>query len=141
MAALGVPVGRLAFVPAYAFGVAGFDGPIDAPAALRGLFGHIFVHDGSTHLFTNMLALAIFGPPLEARLGGLRFLGVFFATAVAAAVIEGLVGGDRLTPLVGASGGVSGVMGALLILNSDARLRLSLPLFGRFGRLPLAWMI
>lgn len=119
-AAAGLPVGRLAFLPVYAFGVAGFAGPVDGLAALRGLFSHLFVHDGPTHLFTNMAALLLFGPLAEARLGRRRMLALFFGGGIIAALTEGLLGPDRLAPLLGASGGLSALMGALAVLSPRA---------------------
>ena len=68
---------------------------------------YMFLHAGFSHLFFNMLALYFFGPRLEARLGGRRFLGLYLASGVAGALAS------LLTPyarIVGASGAVFGVM-------------------------------
>ncbi len=68
---------------------------------------YMFLHAGFQHLFWNMLALYFFGPRLEARLGGRRFMGLYLTSGVAGAL------GSLVTPyamIVGASGAVFGVM-------------------------------
>lgn len=123
-AAFGLSLDRLAFLPAYLFGVG--DGPVNLWAGLRGLFGYFLVHDGPAHLFANVLGLALFGGALEPRLGAARFFALFFAASVAAALVEGAFIADHAMALAGASGGVSGLMGALAGLAPGARLALRL---------------
>ena len=67
---------------------------------------YMFLHGGWAHIIFNMLALYIFGPRLEARIGGKRFLGLYFTS--------GLVGAlacfySPAIPVIGASGAVLGV--------------------------------
>ena len=71
------------------------------------VFTYMFLHAGMSHLFFNMLALYFFGPRLEARLGGRRFIGLYLTSGVAGALAS------LVTPyalIVGASGAVFGVM-------------------------------
>ncbi len=83
-----------------------------------GLYGLIspltysFLHGGFTHLIVNMVWLAAFGSPLAARLGTVRFLVFWAATAMAAALLHYMLYMDDIAPLVGASGAISGMMGA-----------------------------
>jgi membrane associated rhomboid family serine protease len=68
---------------------------------------YMFLHAGFSHLFFNMLALYFFGPRLEVRLGGPRFMGLYLTSGVAGALAS------LVTPyalIVGASGAVFGVM-------------------------------
>lgn len=68
---------------------------------------YMFLHAGFTHFFFNMLALYFFGPRLEMRLGGRRFIGLYLTSGIAGAVMS------LVTPyaqIVGASGAVFGVM-------------------------------
>ena len=76
------------------------------------LVSYMFLHANLSHIFWNMLGLYFFGPVLEARLGGARFLRLF--------LISGIVGGlgwliftalpvGGIGALIGASGGVFGV--------------------------------
>ncbi|MCT8999579.1 rhomboid family intramembrane serine protease [Chelativorans intermedius] len=75
-------------------------------------FTYAFLHGGVAHLAVNMIWLAAFGSPLANRLGPLRFLGLWAATAFAAVFLHFLLHPYDAVPLVGASGAVSGMMGA-----------------------------
>ncbi len=68
---------------------------------------YMFLHGGLWHLAFNMIALFFFGPRLEARLGGQHFLGLYFASGVAGALLSLLT---PSVPIVGASGAVYGVL-------------------------------
>lgn len=86
----------------------------DYTAWTMGLFGHPFVHAGAVHFFLNMFFLWIFGPAMEDDVGDLRFAGVLFVTALAAAFTQWAMGGQDAL-IVGASGAVSGVMAMFLM--------------------------
>lgn len=88
----------------------------------------LFLHAGILHLVGNMVFLMVFGPPLESRLGALRFTIAYLACgwlanlAQAAAILAWwpeLVS----VPIVGASGAISGLMGLFLVRLYFARLR------------------
>jgi membrane associated rhomboid family serine protease len=66
---------------------------------------YMFLHGGMGHLFFNMLALFMFGPPLEHRLGGKRFLGLYFVGGVAGALASFL----PHQAIIGASAGTFAV--------------------------------
>jgi membrane associated rhomboid family serine protease len=70
------------------------------------------LHAGSGHLAVNMIWLAAFGSPLAARIGPWRFLIFWASTAFGAALLHFWVYPDSPAPLVGASGSISGMMGA-----------------------------
>lgn len=73
---------------------------------------YTFLHGGWAHLIVNMIWLAAFGSPLANRIGALRF-GLFFAvTGVAAAFFFFAIHPQTQAPLIGASGSISGMMGA-----------------------------
>jgi membrane associated rhomboid family serine protease len=74
-----------------------------------------FLHASVTHIFLNMLTLAIVGPPVEAELGRLRFLSVYLASALGGSVCSYLIGPANELG-VGASGAIFGVMGAYFVL-------------------------
>jgi len=67
------------------------------------LVTYMFLHGGMFHLFSNMLGLFIFGPPLERRLGGTRFLGLYFVGGIAGALASFATPG---VGIIGASAGV-----------------------------------
>lgn len=84
---------------------------------------HLFVHAGPLHLAINLVFLSVFGPAVEARLGGARFLQLYVGAGAGAAIFGALLAGlMELPPLLGASGGVLGVALAYALLWPDAEL-------------------
>ncbi|EJN04852.1 rhomboid family intramembrane serine protease [Phyllobacterium sp. YR531] len=71
-----------------------------------------FMHGSVAHIALNMIWLAAFGSPLAARIGPLRTTLFWFVTSIAAALTHYAIYPDSMSPLVGASGAVSGMMGA-----------------------------
>ncbi len=83
------------------------------------LLTHAFVHGGLMHVLFNGAALVAFGPGLERWLGSKRFALVYFVGALASA-IAGVFWHGPWTPLVGGSGAIFAMMGAVLALNMRA---------------------
>jgi membrane associated rhomboid family serine protease len=75
-------------------------------------FTYAFLHGNLAHLAINMVWLAAFGSPLANRLGTIRFLVFWAVTSLAAAALHWAVHPLDQAPLVGASGAISGMMGA-----------------------------
>jgi membrane associated rhomboid family serine protease len=75
-----------------------------------------FLHGGWVHLGVNMLSLAAFGAPVERLLGSQRFVVFYLSAGLVAGLIHVLFFPESMDPVVGASGAVSGVFGAVLIL-------------------------
>lgn len=80
------------------------------------LISHQFLHGGWLHLGGNMLFLWIFGNNIEDRLGRIRFLPFYLLCGVIAAIGQILVDPSSEIPLIGASGAISGMLGAYLVL-------------------------
>jgi membrane associated rhomboid family serine protease len=72
------------------------------------LVTYMFLHGGLMHILFNMLGLFFFGSQVEARLGGRRFLTLYFISGVSGAVLSYIL--SPASPIVGASAGVFGVM-------------------------------
>ncbi len=108
--------------------------PGDFPHPVVTVFTSMFMHGGFFHIFGNMLYLWIFGNNVEDTLGHGRFLGFYLASGVAAALAQTLVGPSSAIPMIGASGAVSGVLGAYLLLFPRASV-LTLITFGFFIRI------
>lgn len=85
------------------------------------VFTSMFMHGGLLHLGSNMLYLWIFGDNIEDRLGHMRFLLFYILCGIAAAYSHAITAPFSMLPMVGASGAVSGVLGAYLILFPHAR--------------------
>ena len=78
---------------------------------------YIFVHAGLLHLLLNSVVLASFGPPVERRLGGARFIAYFFYCGIGAAVLaSGLNTLYTVPPFIGMSGAIMGVALAFAML-------------------------
>ena len=104
-------------------------------------FTSMFLHGGWLHLLGNMLYLAIFGNNVEERMGRLRFLGFYLAVGFIACYGYAFAFASTTQPLVGASGAVSGVLGAYLVLYPRAPVWSLVPvLFFIPLRLP-AWFV
>ena len=108
--------------------------PGDFPAPIATIFTSMFMHGGLFHVAGNMLYLWIFGDNVEDTLGHGRFLLFYLLSGVAAAAAQIVMHPDSRVPMVGASGAVSGVLGAYLILFPYARV-LVLLIFGFFFRI------
>lgn len=93
------------------------------------LFTSMFLHGGWSHLISNMLALYIFGDNVEDRLGSGRYLVFYLLCGLAAAFTH--VGFNPLSnmPTVGASGAISGVLAAYVVLFPTASVITLIPLF------------
>jgi membrane associated rhomboid family serine protease len=103
------------------------------PAPFVTVFTSMFMHGGLLHIGGNMLYLWIFGDNVEDTLGHGRFLALYLVSGIAAAMGQTLANPASLIPMVGASGAVSGVLGAYLVLFPHATI-LTLITFGFFIR-------
>lgn len=88
------------------------------------LITSMFVHGGWAHLIGNMLFLWVFGDNIEHRLGALPFLLFYLGCGLAASAGHILTNQGSTTPSVGASGALSGVLGAYLVMYPRNRVRL-----------------
>jgi membrane associated rhomboid family serine protease len=93
------------------------------------LVTYSFLHGNLQHIFFNMFALYMFGSGVERYLGSPRFLVLYFASVISAAVTQLIVvnGSETAVPTVGASGGVFGLLLAFGWLFPRARLMLIFP--------------
>lgn len=109
------------------------------PEALT-LTTNIFLHGSLLHLMGNMLFLWVFGDNVEDAMGHFRFLVFFLVCGTAASLTHAFIDPQSHRPLIGASGGVSGVVAAYLILYPRVRIW-GLFLKGIPLRLPAYWAI
>ena len=93
----------------------------------------MFVHGGLLHVGGNMLYLWIFGKNVEDSMGHGRFVAFYLVCGLAAAAAQYLQNPASAVPMVGASGAVSGTLGAYLVLHPHARIW-TLVIFGFFVR-------
>ncbi|HEY3295898.1 MAG TPA: rhomboid family intramembrane serine protease [bacterium] len=108
------------------------------PAHWFTLISSMFLHGGFLHLAGNMLYLWIFGNNVEDYLGHFRFTLFYFACGIVAALTHAVSDVLSTVPMIGASGAISGVLGAYLLLYPKARVVLLIWFFFflRFVRVP-----
>ncbi len=92
------------------------------------LLTSMFVHAGFFHFAGNMLYLWIFGNNVEDSMGKIRFAIFYLLSGLGAALAQILVSPSSRVPMVGASGAISGVLGAYLLLFPHARVLTLIPL-------------
>ena len=90
---------------------------------LHTLFTSMFLHAGWLHLIGNMLFLWVFADNIEATIGSARFLLFYLLGGIAAHLGHLYFHTDSTIPTVGASGAISAVLGAYLVLFPSSRIR------------------
>jgi membrane associated rhomboid family serine protease len=125
----------LSFIPAELSALLSGDGDL---GVLSDLVTAMFLHGGLAHLLGNMLFLWIFGDNVEAALGKGWFLPFYFICGFAASLTQFATMPQSEIPNLGASGAISGVLGAYLVLFPTAQVRVFVWPFSLFiGTLPV----
>jgi membrane associated rhomboid family serine protease len=104
------------------------------PGGVSHLFTSIFMHGSIMHLLGNMWFLWIFGDNIENAMGSVRFVIFYMLCGIAATLAHVWSSPASVIPLVGASGSISGVLGAYLVRHPKANVRTLIPL-GAFTRI------
>ena len=97
--------------------------------ALMTLMTSMFLHGGLAHIIGNLWTLWIFGDNVEDRMGSLRFLVFYVLCGIIASLVHWLFNPLSNMPSVGASGAISGVLGAYFLLYPLARIIVLVPVF------------
>jgi len=107
------------------------------------LLSSIFLHGGLMHLGGNMLFLWIFGDNIELKYGRTKFLGVYLLWGIVAGLTHIVIEPTSTIPAVGASGAISGVLGAYLALFPRARIQtfLMMGFFWRMMHIQARWFL
>ena len=114
-------------------------GFIPAKFSLLTIFTSMFLHGGLDHLFGNMWYLWIFGDNVEDVLGKVKFLLLYFLSGISAIFFQYLVDPTSTIPSIGASGAISGVLGAYLLLFPKEKILTSIQFI--FIRIPAYFVI
>jgi membrane associated rhomboid family serine protease len=115
------------FVPAR-FMVAQAENILDLPRFMP-VFSSMFLHGGFLHLISNMWMLWIFGDNVEDSMGHGRYLFFYLLCGVVSVFAQTGADPSSLVPMVGASGAISGVLGAYFLLYPRARILTLVPIF------------
>ena len=107
------------------------------------IFTSMFLHEGIIHIGGNMLFLYIFGDNIEYRFGRGKYLALYLFWGLVAGFIHILSDPSSPMPAIGASGAISGVLGAYLILFPNVKVvtLLFLGFFARFIRISAKWYL
>lgn len=113
------------------------------PEPLLGLLSSMFLHGGIMHLGGNMLFLWIFGDNIELKFGRLKFLGLYIMWGIVAGLAHFAGDVSSPVPAVGASGAISGVLGAYLIMFPRARITtfIMMGFFWRTSHIDAKWFL
>jgi membrane associated rhomboid family serine protease len=103
----------------------------------------MFLHGGWMHLIGNMLYLWVFGNNVEDAMGHLRYAVFYLVCGLAAVLAQALPDVSSEIPMIGASGAVSGVLGAYFLLHPRARVLVLVPIgfVLQTLRLPALWVL
>ena len=124
-------------IPALVFGEAD---PPDMGVAIHAyatLITSMFLHGGWMHLIGNMLYLWVFGNNIEDAMGHAKYIAFYLTCGILAAVSHALTDPSSSIPMVGASGAISGILGAYLLLFPRAKVLVMMPTLGA-TRVPAA---
>jgi membrane associated rhomboid family serine protease len=104
------------------------------PAIYLTLVSSMFIHANFMHILGNMLFLWVFADNVEDRIGHVKFLLFYLVCGIAGALAHGLTAPNSPVPMVGASGAISGVLGAYILFYPRAKVMALIPL-GLFMRM------
>ncbi len=110
-------------IPSVVFGYKALPAEIAQVPANATLVTSMFLHGSLMHLVGNMLFLWVLGDNVEDALGHARFVVFYMASGVAAALSHAVVEPGSTVPVIGASGAISGVIGAYLMLHPRAPIK------------------
>ncbi len=133
----------LGMIPSVVFGDAVLPPEIAMVPPLATLVTSMFLHGGWMHLIGNMLFLWIFADNVEDAMGHSRFIVFYIVCGLAAALAQAALDPSSEVPMVGASGAISGVLGAYLLLHPKAHVLVLIPLgiFTQLLHLPAGFVL
>jgi len=115
-------------IPAVVFGHVQLPPELMSLPAYGTLISSMFLHGGWMHLIGNMLYLWIFGNNIEDVMGHGKFILFYGICGILAALSHGAIDPESTIPMVGASGAISGVLGAYLLLYPRAQVLVLIPI-------------
>lgn len=104
------------------------------------LFTSMFLHGGIAHIFGNMWFLYIFGDNIEDKFGHFKYVIFYVLSGIAASLLHFLLNIGSSIPAVGASGAISGVLGAYIVLFPHVKVYVT-GAYGHAGKVSAAFML
>lgn len=110
---------------------------------VKTIYSSMFLHAGFLHLFGNMWFLYLFGDNVEDFLGHWRYLIFYLFSGTCAAMVQVATTQDSISPMIGASGAISGVLGAYCVLFPESKVITLVPIYFvlRLVELPAAFFL
>jgi membrane associated rhomboid family serine protease len=108
--------------------------------SLMTLFTGMFLHGGIAHILGNMWFLYIFGDNVEDKLGHLKYMAFYILSGIAASMLHYALNINSSVPAVGASGAISGVLGAYMVLFPHAKVYVT-GAYGHVGKVSAVFML
>jgi membrane associated rhomboid family serine protease len=138
--AVELAVYRYGAIPAALFGTQQLPAEVAVIPTWATLMTSMFMHGGWMHLIGNMLYLWIFGNNVEDSMGHGRFIVFYILCGLVAAFSHAVPNAQSVVPMIGASGAISGVLGAYLLLYPRAQVLVAIPIFFylHIARIPAA---
>ncbi len=121
-------------IPAVVFAHVEIPVEFGAVSPYGSLITSMFLHGGWMHLIGNMLYLWIFGNNIEDVMGHGRFIIFYGLCGIVAALSHATIDPQSVIPMIGASGAISGILGAYLLLYPHAKVLVLIP-FGFFSQM------
>lgn len=118
----------LGVIPAVIIGDAQLPADVAWVPPITSVFTSMFLHAGWMHLIGNMLYLWVFGDNVEAAMGHVRYFFFYLLCGVAAVLAQAVPDPESQIPMIGASGAISGVLGAYILLYPQARVLVVIPI-------------
>ena len=119
----------LGVVPAVLIGGGQLPPEVVLIPAWLSIFTSMFMHGGWMHLLGNVLYLWVFGNNIEDAMGHGKFITFYLLCDMAAVFAQAIPDPDSAVPMIGASGAISGVLGAYLLLYPHAKVLMAIPLW------------
>ncbi len=104
----------------------------DFPSSAPTIVTSMFMHGSIAHIIGNMVFLFVFGDNIEDRFGRIKYLMIYLGWGAAGALAHSayaMATGDGSTPAVGASGAISGILGAYLVMFPRAKVLTAIAVF------------
>ncbi len=111
-------------IPIRLLGDAELPPTLDTIPAWATVVTSMFVHSGVAHIIVNMIVLVSFGTLIEAMLGRMRYLIIYFLAGAAGGLVHAFVMPTSEAPVIGASGAISGIMAAAFLAAPKMRILL-----------------
>ena len=133
---------KFGIIPSTLFGISSLPSDIYSISPILTIFTSMFLHGSIMHLLSNMLYMWIFSDNIEDQIGKVKFIIFYFLCGFFAALTQSLIDPESNIPMIGASGGIAGILGAYIILFPKAYVRvfLLILIFIRIVSFP-AWLV